>query len=268
MTDRIRMFDPALVIPSDAEVYEEAFWRRLHIWSNATRPPVMGQSTYLFFAKHFREWFEKATRNKLQAYTPLINQLVSRVVEPWTSEADGRPVCQHILDAYAVDAMRDHLRNDLSFKPEISVEIASELVNWIDVEHIDQCDDCQEMDLCLILGPEAASVRLASLPGREHVALIPIGEAASCRYDGHGNHYVRDASSGLWWSTDFANHGGTVFKTYRQSDAQLHHEADRDLHGNVIESKHKGPVGAVINISDLDSCGNPGRHVIGSNSPS
>lgn len=264
MTDSIRLFDPALVIPSEDEVYEEAFWRRLHIWTNTTRPPVMGQSTYLFFAENFRKWLEKATRNKLQAYTPLINQLVSRVIEPWTAEADGGPVCQHILDAYTVDETRDHLNDDLAFKPNIPVEVVSEIVNWIRVEQMNQCGACLQDDLRLVLSPETPTVRLAELPGREQVALIPVETADSCLYDGHNNHYIHDAGSGLWWSIDFANHGGTVFKTFRQHDAQLQHEADRDLHGIPIESKHKGSAGAVINMSELNSCAHPERHVTGS----
>jgi RHS repeat-associated protein len=64
-----------------------------------------------------------------------------------------------------------------------------------------------------------------------------------------GNKYLRHASTGLWWSKDFAGHGGSSFKVFTEGAGnQLDWFRDADKYGDFIspEAKHKGPTGRKV----------------------
>lgn len=86
------------------------------------------------------------------------------------------------------------------------------------------------------------------------------GSAKACLHLTDGRQYLLDSVGGLWWTRDTANHGEVVFKTYERTSTQLLFEADRDMQGNRITDKHKGPVLDTIEMSELHSCGKPADH--------
>lgn len=55
----------------------------------------------------------------------------------------------------------------------------------------------------------------------------------------------------LWWSDDFAGHGGSRYKVYKPNAKGLKWIADADKDGRYIEDKHKGPQGKFIPWDDL-----------------
>jgi hypothetical protein len=98
-------------------------------------------------------------------------------------------------------------------------------------------------------------------PARKEVRPpIPIAKPIACLH--HGNRfYLLDGETGLWWTRDDDRHAGTIFKTYKELDAQLVHQADRDAHGAVID-KHKGPSGRRIPRAELRGCSKmPHKHL-------
>jgi hypothetical protein len=64
-----------------------------------------------------------------------------------------------------------------------------------------------------------------------------------------GRMYYRHKSTGLWWSRDTAEHGGSAWKVFtEEKGGTLHWYHDADEFGNFIDraAKHKGPIGKVL----------------------
>jgi len=93
---------------------------------------------------------------------------------------------------------------------------------------------------------------------------LPVGDPADCLHHKRTSRvYVLDGSSGLWWTRDKDEHGGSVFKAYRLVADRLEHEADCDAAGDPIPDKHKGPIGRVMNRSEFRGCGrDPSKHLV------
>jgi hypothetical protein len=65
-----------------------------------------------------------------------------------------------------------------------------------------------------------------------------------------GHTYWEHKTTGLWWSSDTAGHGGCAFKVYRMLGRKLVWFRDADQYGDFINPnfKHKGPKGRTIII--------------------
>lgn len=66
-----------------------------------------------------------------------------------------------------------------------------------------------------------------------------------------GHTYWRHKTTGLWWSKDTAQHGGTAFKVYREDGSgSLVWISDADQYGDFISplAKHKGPKGRTVTL--------------------
>jgi len=73
------------------------------------------------------------------------------------------------------------------------------------------------------------------------------------RHKRFGNFY-RDPDTKLWWSKDNANHGGSIFKVFKETAKGLEWTFDADGIGHQIVGKHKGPVGLFISYKELIRC--------------
>jgi len=73
------------------------------------------------------------------------------------------------------------------------------------------------------------------------------------RHKRFGNFY-RDPNTKLWWSKDNANHGGSIFKVFKETAKGLEWTFDADGIGHQIIAKHKGPVGLFISYKELIKC--------------
>ena len=73
------------------------------------------------------------------------------------------------------------------------------------------------------------------------------------RHKRFGNFY-RDPDTKLWWSKDNANHGGSIFKVFKETAKGLEWTFDADAIGHQIIGKHKGPVGLFISYKELIRC--------------
>jgi hypothetical protein len=89
---------------------------------------------------------------------------------------------------------------------------------------------------------------------------MPLTSPARCLHDDGNRPYVLDSESDLWWTRDTAGHADSVFKTYRERDGVLHHAADTDDKGAIID-KWKGPIGQKISFSTLHGCARPTPHI-------
>lgn len=65
------------------------------------------------------------------------------------------------------------------------------------------------------------------------------------------NKLLRDPDTGLWWSRDFAGHGGSSWKVFREGKKGLYWFKDADEFGNYIVRKHKGSTGTFISWKEL-----------------
>lgn len=63
----------------------------------------------------------------------------------------------------------------------------------------------------------------------------------------------RDPDTGLWWSKDIDEHGGSAWKVFTEEARGLRWFKDADPYGNYIEGKHKGPSGEFIPWSQTSS---------------
>ncbi|WAP51446.1 hypothetical protein OL239_16770 [Arthrobacter sp. ATA002] len=73
-----------------------------------------------------------------------------------------------------------------------------------------------------------------------------------------------DETTNEWWTRDFAQHGRdakSIFKTYSLEDGRFCWKTDRDGAGDIIEVKHKGPVGITFKESETHSCPHPESHI-------
>ncbi len=61
-----------------------------------------------------------------------------------------------------------------------------------------------------------------------------------------------DPDTNLWWSKDFAEHGGAVWKVFEETSTGLKWKRDADKYGTYIEGKYKGPVGVFIPWNELN----------------
>ncbi len=86
-------------------------------------------------------------------------------------------------------------------------------------------------------GPEIPGIWPVPMPGREMI---------------HGTFgkYVENASDGLWYTRDKAQHAGSQVKRYRRNGRQLEHDADIAADGQVI-AKHKGYIGDAVSLDDM-----------------
>lgn len=84
---------------------------------------------------------------------------------------------------------------------------------------------------------------------------LPVRAPGRCLHDASETAYVEDCADGLWWSRDWAGHGGSVFKTYRMIGDKLEHEACRSADGAPID-KWKGPIGLTVPMKSLHGCRN------------
>lgn len=66
--------------------------------------------------------------------------------------------------------------------------------------------------------------------------------------------FYRDPNTKLWWSKDRANHGGSMFKVFREQAKGLEWLYDADAFGNPILQKNKDPIGIFISFKDLITC--------------
>jgi len=73
------------------------------------------------------------------------------------------------------------------------------------------------------------------------------------RHNRFGNFY-RDPKTKLWWSKDRANHGGSMFKVFKENARGLELLFDADEFGNQIVGKHKGSTGLFIEYKELIVC--------------
>ncbi len=69
--------------------------------------------------------------------------------------------------------------------------------------------------------------------------------------------YVEDQSTGLYWTKDLDNHGGSIFKTYIKTATELVWESDRNGLGDSI-NKHKSENGKSIPLGSLAPCNHQG----------
>lgn len=262
MAPNVHIFDPALVVPSEFDLFDPMFWERLFEWSSIPYPPLMGQATYLHFSDNYAEWMSTATNTSFKGYARLIAQIASRVVEPWQSERTTGPLCVHVMSAYQIDRVRDLLAEDLDLRSDLNVQLATESAHWKPDEDAQVCVDCAAGAVIMLLspsGPLADLITGASIP--LFPTKLPIERVGACKYDDYHNHYVQDLDTDLWWTVDFARHGGVAFKTYRLQSDGLHYDADRDEHGDPILAKHKGAVGIFLSINSLQNCSQPQKHV-------
>ena len=63
--------------------------------------------------------------------------------------------------------------------------------------------------------------------------------------------FVKHESTGLWWSRDGANHGGSAWKVFRETGRGLEWKWDADKYGDIITGKHKSPIGTFFSWKDL-----------------
>ncbi|WP_307448335.1 MULTISPECIES: hypothetical protein [Microbacterium] len=110
-----------------------------------------------------------------------------------------------------------------------------------------------------IVGVGPALIGLRALMADPARPPLPVRSPDLCRHHG-SNVYVRDATSKIWWTRDFAQHGGSIFKTYLQIDGQLRWQADHDGDGKVITKKWKGSEGRTIHMRETTVCSNPAKH--------
>lgn len=89
---------------------------------------------------------------------------------------------------------------------------------------------------------------------------MPFARASQCRHLGSSRVYVEDPDTQLWWTRDDDRHAESIFKTYTRSGEKLLHEADRHELGEVVQNKHKGPSGEVIDLSACHQCSRPDKH--------
>jgi RHS repeat-associated protein len=60
--------------------------------------------------------------------------------------------------------------------------------------------------------------------------------------------YLRDPSTGLWWSSDQTGHGGSTWKVHDKDGGWV---ADADIYGDYM-SKHKGAAGKSIDFKEMN----------------
>ena len=60
-----------------------------------------------------------------------------------------------------------------------------------------------------------------------------------------------DPETGLWWTKDLDNHGGSCYKVYKQMKKGFEWIMDADFFGEKIINKYKGPVGKFISYKDV-----------------
>ena len=91
--------------------------------------------------------------------------------------------------------------------------------------------------------------------------VLPVSDPRECRHHRKTQRvYVRDGADDTWWTRDADGHGGSVFKTYRETDGWMNHIADHDEHGAVV-NKHKGPSGLRMAVTEFHSCPRPQKHL-------
>jgi hypothetical protein len=110
------------------------------------------------------------------------------------------------------------------------------------------------------LMPVLPPTRAVSGKTREARPEMPFDEASQCRHLPPSRVYVQDAATELWWTRDDDRHADSIFKTYKQVGEKLFHQADRHALGEIVENKHKGPSGEVINLADCHKCNKPNKH--------
>ncbi|MEV5714138.1 putative T7SS-secreted protein [Amycolatopsis mediterranei] len=86
--------------------------------------------------------------------------------------------------------------------------------------------------------------------GRRPWQITPEGTAETARHPKFGN-FFKSESDGLWWSKDNADHGGSAWKVFRETDKGLRWVADADTYGDFIVGKHKGPTGLFVPWKEL-----------------
>lgn len=99
----------------------------------------------------------------------------------------------------------------------------------------------------------AGHLELPTTPAAEKLAPFP---HAGCTAKAHHNDYGpfergSDADDWRWFSRDRARHGGVVFKRFTANHEGLVWDADVDASGNVIDNKHKGPIGRLISRESI-----------------
>src|SRR5579862_3874671 len=63
--------------------------------------------------------------------------------------------------------------------------------------------------------------------------------------------FYRHESTGLWWSKDQTQHGGSNWKVFRESSGGLIWTSDADEFGNFIVEKHKSETGKFVPWGEL-----------------
>jgi hypothetical protein len=76
-----------------------------------------------------------------------------------------------------------------------------------------------------------------------------------------GTTYYKDAKTGLWWSKDLKNDGGSAWKVHQESGGKLVWKADAAQYRNYMENKHKSPTGKEIVLKDMKMSG-AGRELV------
>lgn len=61
----------------------------------------------------------------------------------------------------------------------------------------------------------------------------------------------KDPQTSLWWSKDIDNHGGSIYKVFKEAARGLEWVFDADALGQKILDKHKSPVGKFIPYKEL-----------------
>ena len=51
-----------------------------------------------------------------------------------------------------------------------------------------------------------------------------------------------------YWAVDYAGHGNSAYKVFKEINGCLHWVADADSYGNFISGKHKGSIGLIVKI--------------------
>ncbi|MCF6378159.1 hypothetical protein L2K70_11150 [Nocardioides KLBMP 9356] len=156
------------------------------------------------------------------------------LVDAYTAAAPGRPVLR--VDAEDPEEASGQVRDAIAHAAGVSAALH-------------------------LIGDPAAPWPVGEVePARGGTPTPPVSDPAECRHDSRHRFYLRDATTDLWWTRDTAGHTGCVFKTYLKNGPRLVHEADRDAAGTVID-KYKGDDGKIIELTDLNHCADPGRHL-------
>jgi hypothetical protein len=61
----------------------------------------------------------------------------------------------------------------------------------------------------------------------------------------------KDPETGLWWSKDLEQHGGSCFKVFKETAKSFEWIFDADHMGNTIVGKNKGPIGMSIPFKEV-----------------